>query len=277
MGAGRAGFAGSGQGNVTGMVRTVARHDHDAGGDPTLLAAKASLREMVWDRFSNGGVARFPGARNRIPNFVGAEAAAERLRGTRAWREAGTLKSNPDSPQWPVRQRALEDDKLVFMAVPRLAEPEPFFCLDPDRLLDPPRAASSIKGASRSARTVRIGDMVPVDLVITGCVAVDPTGARLGKGGGFSDLEYALAWEAGLIGPDTVVATTVHEIQVLATDRIPMADHDLRLDLIVTPDRAIACDGSRPAPRLRWEELTEEKIAAIPLLSALRSADAFRP
>ena len=51
VGAGRAGFAGSGQGNVTGMVRTVARHDHDAGGDPTLLAAKASLREMVWGPF----------------------------------------------------------------------------------------------------------------------------------------------------------------------------------------------------------------------------------
>jgi len=102
-------------------------------------------------------------------------------------------------------------------------------------------------------------------------------GARLGKGGGFSDLEYALAWEAGLIGPDTAVATTVHEIQVLETDHIPMADHDLRLDLIVTPERVINCDGLRPAPGLRWEKLTEEKIAAIPLLSALRSAGADRP
>lgn len=258
------------------MVRTAARHDRDAGGDPALLAAKASLREMVWDRLSTGGIARFPGARNRISNFVGAEAAAERLRGTPAWRRAGTLKSNPDSPQWPVRQRALEDGKLVFMAVPRLAEPEPFFCLDPDLLTDSPRAASSIKGASRSARTVRIQDMAPVDLVITGCVAVDATGARLGKGGGFSDLEYALAWEAGLIGSETLVATTVHEIQVLEPHRIPMAGHDLRLDLIVTPDRVIACDGPRPAPRLRWGELTEEKIAAIPLLSALRSAGGDR-
>ena len=254
------------------MARRAPRHDHDAGGDSALLAVKASLRERVWDRMSAGGVARFPGARNRIPNFVGAEAAAERLRGTPEWRDAGTLKSNPDSPQWPVRQRALEDGKLVFMAVPRLAEPEPFFCLDPDRLTDPPRAASSIKGASRSARTVRIEDMAPVDLVITGCVAVDPAGARLGKGGGFSDLEYALAWEAGLIGDGTVVATTVHELQVLEPDRIPMVEHDIRLDLIVTPERIIRCQGARSAPELRWEELTEEKIASIPLLSALRPA-----
>lgn len=256
------------------MVRTAPRHDHDAGGDREILAAKADLRELVWGRLSAGRASRFPGARGRIPNFVGAEAAAERLRSTREWSEARTLKSNPDSPQWPVRQRALEDGKLVFMAVPRLAQPEPFFYLDPDDLADSPRAASSIKGATRSARTVRMEDMRPVDLVITGCVAVDPTGARLGKGGGFSDLEYALAGEAGLIGPATVVATTVHEIQVLEPDLIPLADYDMGLDLIVTPERVIPCAGRRGAPRLRWEELTEEKITSIPLLAALRPSGA---
>lgn len=254
------------------MARTAPRRDRDAGGDSDVLAAKAGLRELVWERLTAEGAARFPGARGRIPNFTGAEAAAERLRGAPEWAAARTLKANPDSPQWPVRQRALEDGKLVFMAVPRLAQLEPFFCLDPGGLADPPRAASSIKGASRSARTVRIEDMEPVDLVVTGCVAVDADGARLGKGGGFSDLEYALAWEAGLIGPGTAVASTVHEIQVLEPGRIPLADHDLRLDLIVTPERIIRCRGERPEPRLRWEELTEEKIASIPLLTALRPA-----
>ena len=112
--------------------------------------------------------------------------------------------------------------------------------------------------------------MQPVDMVITGCVAVDPTGARMGKGGGFSDLEYALAWEAGLIGSATIVATTVHEIQVLAPDMIPLTDHDMGLDLIVTPERVISCGGRTGTPRVRWEELTEEKIASIPLLAALR-------
>lgn len=252
------------------MARPTPRHDHDAGGDREVLAAKADLREVVWGRLINVKASRFPGARGRIPNFVGAEAAAERLRQTEEWVAAATLKSNPDSPQWPVRQRALEDGKLVFMAVPRLAQPDPFFCLDPDDLADTPRAASSIKGASRSARTVRVEEMEPVDLVVTGCVAVDPTGARLGKGGGFSDLEYALAWEAGLIGPSTVVATTVHETQVVEPDTIPLTDHDVALDLIVTPERVIPCGGRRDSPRVRWEELTEEKIASIPLLQALR-------
>ncbi len=252
------------------MARSAPRHDHDAGGDTAVLAAKADLREMVWDRLISGKASRFPGARGRIPNFVGAEAAAERLRHTGEWAAARTVKSNPDSPQWPVRQRALEDGKLVFMAVPRLARTEPFFYLDPDHLADTPRAASSIKGANRSAHTVRVEDMEPVDLVVTGCVAVDPTGARLGKGGGFSDLEYAVAWEAGLIGPDTVVATTVHEIQVMDPDLIPLTDHDMSLDLIVTPERVILCESRHDPPSVQWDVLTEKKIASIPLLQALR-------
>src|SRR6185295_4681892 len=127
------------------MPRSSPRHDHDAGGPAELLAAKADLRQEIWAALRAAKATRFPGPDGRIPNFVGAEAAAERLRGTDAWHAAGTLKSNPDSPQWPVRQRALEDGKLLFMAVPRLAEPEPFFLLDPNHLADPARKASSIK------------------------------------------------------------------------------------------------------------------------------------
>jgi 5-formyltetrahydrofolate cyclo-ligase len=254
------------------MPRTPGRHDRDAGGDRALLDEKAELRQQVWNRLADAGVARFPGAHHRISNFTGAEAAAERLRGTDAWTGARTVKANPDSPQWPVRQRALEDGKTVYMAVPKLAEEEPFFLLDPDHLADTPRKASSIKGATASARTIAVDALEPVDLVVTGCVAVAEDGTRLGKGGGFSDLEFAIASEAGLIGEATLVATTVHELQVLPAGLIPRSDHDVLVDLIVTPDRILRVDrrGPRPAGRVRWEELTEEKVAAIPLLQRLR-------
>lgn len=245
------------------------RHDHDAGGDPAILRAKAALREEAWEGIVEAGATRFPGPKGRIPNFVGAEAAAERLRSTEEWQRARTIKANPDSPQWPVRQRALEDGKTVFMAVPRLAELEPFYCLDPEDLADTPRKASSIKGASRSARTVPVEALDPVDLVIAGCVAVDRSGARLGKGGGFSDLEFALAWEAGLVDDDTVVATTVHPAQIVEIDRIVMVVHDVGLDLIVTPDEVIRCARRERRPAIRWDDLTAEKIAAIPLLARL--------
>jgi 5-formyltetrahydrofolate cyclo-ligase len=257
------------------MPRRVPRHDHDAGGPADLLAAKAALRQEVWAQMSAARVARFPGAAGRIPNFTGAEAAAERLRATTWWQAASTLKANPDSAQLPVRQRGLEDGKTVFMAVPRLAGAEPFFALDPGRLTEPPRKAASISGASRSARRVTLDELTPVDLVVMGCVAVGEDGARLGKGGGFADLEYALATAAGLIGPKTVCVTTVHEIQVLGAGTIPMAEHDVPVDFIVTPDRLIDCRGRHGRPRqagIRWQDLTEEKIAAIPLLSAQRLA-----
>src|ERR1700733_14711763 len=197
-----------------GMARPAPRHDHDAGGPADVLAAKAALRDEVWSALRAAGAARFPGAAGRIPNFTGAEAAAQRLRGTAAWRAAATVKANPDSPQLPVRQRALEDGKTVYMAVPRLAAAEPFFALDPDHLAGSPRAAASISGASKSARRVHLADLEPVDLVVMGSVAVSADGARLGKGGGFADLEFALAAAAGLIGPQTVAVTTVHDIQV---------------------------------------------------------------
>jgi 5-formyltetrahydrofolate cyclo-ligase len=261
------------------MPRSAPRHDRDAGGPADVLAAKSALREQVWSAMRAAKVARFPGAAGRIPNFTGAEAAAERLRALPAWEAAATVKANPDSAQLPVRQRALEDGKIVYMAVPRLAEREPFFALDPARLEQPPRKAASISGASRSARRVMLEELAPVDLVVMGCVAVGEDGARLGKGGGFADLEYALAAAAGLIGPQTVTVTTVHEIQLMPAGTIPLTSHDVPLDFIVTPERVIDARArarpgvlSRPEAGIEWGDLTEEKIAAIPLLQALRAA-----
>jgi 5-formyltetrahydrofolate cyclo-ligase len=240
------------------------------------LAAKAALRDTVWAALTAAGAARFPGAVGRIPNFVGAEAAADRLRGTPEWVRAQTLKANPDSAQLPVRQRALEDGKTVYMAVPRLAAAQPFFLLDPDRLADTPRKAASITGATRSARRVALAELVAVDLVVMGCVAVGEDGARLGKGGGFADLEYVLAAAAGLITPETVVVTTAHEVQVRAAGSVPTTDHDVPVDLVVTPERIIDCRSRwtrRPVADVRWAELTDEKISSIPLLAALRSRE----
>jgi 5-formyltetrahydrofolate cyclo-ligase len=88
----------------------------------------------------------------------------------------------------------------------------------------------------------------------------------------FADLEFALATAAGLVGPDTLVVTTVHELQVRPAGAIPTAPHDAPVDLVVTPERVIDCRerrGPRPVDGINWSELTREKIEAIPLLRAL--------
>jgi 5-formyltetrahydrofolate cyclo-ligase len=232
---------------------------------------KQAFRERVWAGLQQAGAARFPGARGRIPNFTGAEAAAARIAGLREWERASALKANPDSPQLPVRTRALDDGKIVYMAVPKLADAMPFFALDPARLRVPPMKAASIKGAASAGKPVSFEQMRPLDLVVCGSVVVNRAGARIGKGGGFSDLEFALATEAGLIGAHTVVATTVHPVQVLDED-LPETEHDFRVDLIVTPDEIIRTAGGHRPLGIIWDHLDDEKIAAIPALAARRPA-----
>jgi 5-formyltetrahydrofolate cyclo-ligase len=234
-------------------------------GDPE----KDAIRERVWAELTASRAARFPGARGRIPNFAGAEAAARRLAALPVWQRARTIKANPDAPQRLARQLALEQGKTVFMAVPRLATERPFLALEPERLDAAgvsARAASTIDGAARHGRPVAPGEMPPIDLVLCGSVAVTRDGARVGKGGGYSDLEYALARELGLLTDATPIATLVHPIQIVEGP-LPMTRHDIPVDWVVTPGEVIETRAryARPAG-VYPEDLPDAKRAAIPLL-----------
>ncbi|HEY7280169.1 MAG TPA: 5-formyltetrahydrofolate cyclo-ligase, partial [Actinomycetota bacterium] len=146
-----------------------------------VAARKQALRVQAWAALRAAGAARFPGVEGRIPNFVGAERAAELLTATDEWRSAVVIKANPDAPQLPVRARALADGKRVYMAVPRLRDERPFRLLDPERLTVTPRRAASIRGSSSAGIAVRVEEVEHVDLVVCGTVAVNRSGARLGK------------------------------------------------------------------------------------------------
>lgn len=232
--------------------------------------AKQGIRERIWRRLERAEVARFPGAMGRIPNFIGAEAAADRLAQLPEWRAAAVIKANPDAPQLPVRARALAEGKRVYMAVPRLRERRPFLLLDPNRLSVAPRRAASIVGAGEHGRAVSLPEMEAVDLIVCGSVAVNRRGVRIGKGGGYSDLELALLSEAGKLGARTPLVTTIHPLQ-LVDQELPETEHDFRVHRIVTPDRVIRT-GARRRPRgILWDHLDEEKIGEIPVLRALRA------
>src|SRR4051794_38526826 len=180
------------------------------------MRSKDEGRADVWQSMDREGVSRFPGAEGRIPNFAGAKAAAERLAKHPAWAAAKTLKANPDSPQTHARRLALEQGKGVVMAVPRLRDEHPFRLLDPsvlDRALF--GEAATIKGAMRHGQVIDLEQVPALDLILTGSVAVNLKGARVGKGGGFSDLEYGLLADSGAVTDATVIATTVHPIQIL--------------------------------------------------------------
>jgi 5-formyltetrahydrofolate cyclo-ligase len=227
---------------------------------------KQEVRERVWSRMTEAGVVGFPGAKGRIPNFTGAADAARALAELDEWQTADTVKSNPDMPQLPVRARALADGKLLYLAVPRLREVKPFVLLDPDRLEVKPRAAASIKGSAVHGVPAALEEIGHVDLIVCGTVAVNRAGVRIGKGGGYSDLEYALGCEAGIIDDTTVIVTTVHGVQVLDED-LPETGHDFRVDVVVTPDEVVRTSAQRRRGRIDWSELDDERLAAIPALA----------
>jgi len=236
------------------------------------MNTKDSIRKKVWSLLQKERVARFPGARGRIPNFIGAEGAARLLCQSPLWKKARTIKINPDSPQRPVRQRALEEGKTLYMAVPRLRKQKPFIELDPKRLKTSPYRASSIKGASQYGRPVSLAQVKKIDLIVCGSVAVNGKGGRVGKGGGYSDLEYALLREEGKIDAKTPVVTTVHPLQIWR-EPMPMTEHDIPLSTIVTPEKVLLVKKSiyQTPKRIYWQRLQTEKISAIPVLKARKT------
>lgn len=216
------------------------------------------------------GVSRFPGAHGRIPNFADARSAAERLARHSSWKKAKTIKANPDAPQTHARRLALEQGKTLIMAVPRLRADHPFRLLDPAKLTKKDlREAATIKGALRHGKVIDLDQVPNLDLVLCGSVAVNMKGARIGKGGGFSDLEYAMVAEAGKVSDKTVIATTVHPIQIL-TENLPTTNHDIPVDLIATPRAVIEIERAFERPRgVLWDHLQPPQIHEIPILERM--------
>ena len=220
--------------------------------------SKDTIRRKIWDAMKRQRVALFPGADGRIPNFKGARQAAERLAETTEFQNAKTLKCNPDAPQLPVRALALAAGKTVFMAVPRLREENCFI-----RVTDP--RGASIAGATRYGKAVHPKDMPAVDLIVAGCVAVNERGQRIGKGGGYSDLEFALGLHFGFVTNQTVIATTVHDIQIVG-DTLPVLAHDIPVDLVATPTRLVRTRNPARPKGIDWTITPND----IPILLAIR-------
>lgn len=226
---------------------------------------KQRIREQVWERMESKDIARFPlPCRGRIPNFIGAERAAERLKELREWKVARVVKVNPDSPQRKVRELALKDGKTLVMPSPRLRKG--FLILKDLKGVE--EEASTIRGAFRFGKEARLEEIPKIDLIVAGSVAVSLDGARVGKGGGYSDIEYGILREVGKVGEDTPVVTTVHEVQIL--EMVPSERQDLPVDYIITSQRIIRARERKKPKGIYWDLIDEEKLKRIPLLSRLR-------
>ena len=236
--------------------------------------AKDRLRATVWTHLQAQGAAVGDPV-GHIPRFVGNDHAAAQLAELPAWQQAGVIKCNPDQAQAPVRLRALQEGKVLYMAVPRLTQERCFVALTAADLR--PRGvalevAATSRGAMQHGQLVAVDEMSPIALVVVGCVAVSRDGGRTGKGAGFADLELGLLRQRGLIQADTPIVTTVHALQIVPSAELPMRAHDWYLTWIVTPDEVIATAALRAQPPgLLWEHLRPEQLATIPVLRSMRA------
>ncbi|KAG7590382.1 NagB/RpiA transferase-like [Arabidopsis suecica] len=246
--------------------------ESDPDSDPK--AWKWVIRKKMWDLMEARNYAMNPRpVHHRIPNFVGASAAARKLAELDAFRTATVVKVNPDSPQKQIRFLTLSGDKKLLTPQPRLRTG--FFSVLESDLLKPEtimEACTSV-GVAKYGRAIGLDEKIKVDLIVIGSVAVNPqTGARLGKGEGFAELEYGMLRYMGAIDDSTPVVTTVHDCQLV--DDIPLeklAIHDVPVDIICTPTRVIFTNTPIPKPQgIYWDKLSPEKLGQIRILRELK-------
>jgi 5-formyltetrahydrofolate cyclo-ligase len=185
----------------------------------------------IWRLMEERNIATFPRpVYHRIPNFKGAEKAAQNLRNLPEYKRAKVVFSAPDSPQRPVREMTLKDGKILVMATPKLARG--FLVITPKAVAGKERFASTIKGAFKFGKITM--DFPKPDLIVTGSVAVDKNGNRIGKGRGYGDLEIKMITKR--FGKIPVV-TTLHDVQLV--NHAPSTPRDEKIDVIVTPTKII--------------------------------------
>ena len=230
---------------------------------------KNKVREEMWKYLEDNDLARFPRpVYKRIPNFVGADKAASLIRELKEFQEAEVVKVNPDAPQTDIRQIVLEEEKTLLMPTPRLRKG--FLLLDSKRIpRQLVRRAVSISGAYEVAERVRLSKLPAIDLIVAGSVAVSLEGGRIGKGEGYSELEYGILRECKLVSDETRVVTSVHDCQIVKS--FPLEEHDIPVDYILTPTKMHDTRTTIRRPKgIYWEKVTPEILQKIPILEDLR-------
>jgi 5-formyltetrahydrofolate cyclo-ligase len=229
-------------------------------GRGTFVVQSTKVRWLVWSRLRQ--VAR-PDSRfdldlsRFVPDFEGREHCDQALRDSAIYRNARTVFLAPDNSLESMRSHALADGKRLV--VPSYGMRRSFTLLD-GAAIDPAlhSLAATLDGMERSGRTLTLAELrefEPIDLVVSGAVAVTRRGLHFGGGDGFFDLEWGLLRHCGLVTSQTPVVVIVHDCQVLDADIRP-GPHDAIADLVLTPTQTLRCTPPLPKPDgIFWDEI----------------------
>lgn len=214
---------------------------------------------------------------NRVPNFKGTEEAAERLAKTDEFQRAKSVCINADKAQEKIQYLTVQAKKLLLVQIPLFIRKGLIKAIQiPSELPeDQVSKLTSRTAIGAYGKTVPLSEERKVDIVVMGSIAVTKQGQRIGKGEGFADIEYAMMLKLGMITPDTLVVTTVHDSQVY--ENLPeelFKDHDVGVDMIVTPTQVIQVTPKPPkSSGLDWSLLSSRRLKIFPILRQLREKD----
>lgn len=252
---------------------------------------KEEIRQQIWTAMltNNLILPSFKGqrlAQKKIPFFEGHDQAANRLKSHPTFEAAQVIKINPSLAQQPLRRHIL-DEMEQLLIIPSKTMTSESICLQLDgegksskwRETSSYQAGGNANGKSLGFKTWPPG--LFIDLVVVGSVAVSEKGVRLGKGEQLAELEWAILWRAGAVNETTVIATTVHEDQIVSEEELPaslMNAFDLPVDIIVTPRRIIEVKKKLPKPKgqIDWVYFDGTKMENIPILAELKKQDEAR-
>eukprot|EP00210_Caulerpa_lentillifera_P003835 g3663.t1 len=237
---------------------------------------KWDVRCHIWGLMERQNIARSPRpVQNRIPNFENSDTAAIALSELSVFKAAKMIKISPDQSLKKVREIALIQGKHLYVVKPGMKSGL-FSLLKPESISKKKLSdVVSIAAMNRLGTPVSLDDKIKIDLIIVGSVAVDlETGGRIGKGEGYSDLEYGILRTIGAITAKTKVITIVHDVQVLKmTNATHLSDYDVPVDVIVTPTRVIYTSPSKPKPTkgIFWNLLNPRQLERIEVLKKLKA------
>lgn len=245
--------------------------------DSPTEVTKASIRKDTWSKLKADNVVTGTIYLNRIPYFKGSDEAAQRFAETEEFQKAKSICINADKAQESVQYLTVQAKKTLLIQIPLFIRKGLVKCIQvPDDLPDDEIQKLTTRTAiGEHGKVVALNDERKVDIVVMGSIAVSKQGQRIGKGEGFADIEYAMMQKQGMLTPDTIVVTTVHDSQVF--DTLPeelFKEHDVGVNLIITPTQVIRVSPNPPkSSGLNWSLLSNRRLKIFPILRQLREKD----
>lgn len=215
--------------------------------------------------------------RNTLPRNLSSSAkgggkVAEQLRRQDLYRQARSVFVTPAVLLRQIRINCLLDGKQLVM--PTAGLKDGFFCIHPHTV--PFRElgmAMTESGRRRFGRRLAQSDKCGIDLLLTGALAVDREGGRLGDGTGYFDLSCAILSANGWLAENHHILAVVKRTQLLESS-LPREPWDVTMSGVVTEEGCyhFGDQGPKDYP-IFWQQLAVGRIKKITPLWQLRNTN----